>query len=91
VLVKKYPNFHSSSWRKTLPFHPKKFPFVALSEKSPEPSPTFPYRTTTVVKAKSNGSSLVGDYTAAGGDSYAGGPQRGSNYGTPQSYHPYRR
>lgn len=65
---------------------------VALSEKSPDPTaPTFLYRTTTVVKAKSNGSSLVGDYTAAGGDSYAGGPQRGSNYGTPQSYHPYRR
>ncbi|XP_031337607.1 heterogeneous nuclear ribonucleoprotein 27C isoform X2 [Photinus pyralis] len=34
----------------------------------------------------------AGDYTAAGGDSYAGGPQRGtSNYGTQQSYHPYRR
>ncbi|KAF5291957.1 hypothetical protein FQR65_LT11357 [Abscondita terminalis] len=57
------------------------------------PDPTsllFP--TTTMVKVKSNGSSLVGNYTAAGGDSYAGGPQRGSsNYGTQQSYHPYRR
>lgn len=68
------------------------FLFITLSDKSPDPSPTILYRTTTVVKAKSNGSSLVGDYTAAAGDSYSGGPQRGaSNYGTQQSYHPYRR
>nr|XP_022904918.1 heterogeneous nuclear ribonucleoprotein 27C isoform X6 [Onthophagus taurus] len=34
----------------------------------------------------------AGDYTAAGGDSYAGGPQRGSSYNNPsQPYHPYRR
>lgn len=37
-------------------------------------------------------SPLTGGYTAAGGDSYAGGPQRGNAYSTPsQSYHPYRR
>lgn len=39
-----------------------------------------------------NTSSLVGNYTAAGGDSYAGGPQRGNSYNNPsQPYHPYRR
>lgn len=37
-------------------------------------------------------STLTGGYAAAGGDSYAGGPQRGNAYSTPsQSYHPYRR
>ncbi|XP_045461486.1 heterogeneous nuclear ribonucleoprotein 27C isoform X5 [Harmonia axyridis] len=34
----------------------------------------------------------AGNYSAAGGDSYGGGPKRGSSYNTPtQSYHPYRR
>ncbi|XP_018570776.1 heterogeneous nuclear ribonucleoprotein 27C isoform X5 [Anoplophora glabripennis] len=34
----------------------------------------------------------AGDYSAAAGDTYVGGPQRGSGYSAPtQSYHPYRR
>ncbi|KAK9747376.1 RNA recognition motif [Popillia japonica] len=34
----------------------------------------------------------AGNYIAAGGDSYAGGPQRGNSYNNPsQPYHPYRR
>lgn len=36
--------------------------------------------------------SFSGDFSAAGGDSYAGGPQRGNLYSNLiQTFHPYRR
>lgn len=60
------------------------------------PPPFMPHRPPPLPKGKQSvmnaSSPLVGGYTAAGGDSYAGGPQRGNAYNTPsQSYHPYRR
>lgn len=59
------------------------------------PDPTAPCRSINASKPKSNCvlvNHTVGDYSAAAGDTYITGLQRGGGYFTPtQSYHPYRR
>ncbi|KAJ8918057.1 hypothetical protein NQ315_011513 [Exocentrus adspersus] len=65
-----------------------------VPDSNPESS-TIPCRSTTKTKPNCsivNNSTPTGDYSAAAGDTYVGGPQRGSGYSAPtQSYHPYRR
>lgn len=64
-----------------------------FSDEIPNTSPSALLNRPSSVKSKRSlvNNSTVGDY--ASGDSYTGGPQRGSGYNnTPsQSYHPYRR